>query len=258
MTTVVADDGAIVRAGSWRMRTKYAKYTSCLALVAALSACSDDAGGGDQTVQTYLKKSWGIELTQFDNAEVLVGEDGTQVFSDDGVITVDGLGEYEVSTETIISPVSQGGQVSFFVSNLDLSDERYFLFDQVENYITIGDLTRGVAVSKNPDNTYDVWAFDGDAMDSFSTVPNGFEALKLVEQYNDFKSIPPYLLLTAFAAAHNGTPEARIPLCLPGLKCRDQSVAAQPPVCELFKEFCDCAACLVLDRQGACDLCPDL
>ncbi len=22
--------------------------------------------------------------------------------------------------------------------------------------------------------------------------------------------------------------------------------------------FCDCAACLVLDRQGACDLCPEL
>jgi hypothetical protein len=185
-------------------------------------------------------------------AEVLVGEDGTQVHSDDGVITVEGLGEYEVSTETIISPASQGGQVSFFVSNIDLSDQRYFLYDQVENYITIGDLTRGVAVSKNPDNTYDVWAFDGDAMDSFQTVPNGYEALKVVEQYNDFKTLPPYLLLTAFAAAQNATPEARV-----GLFAKPNT-AAPPPVCEIFKEFCDCAACLVLDRQGACDLCPNL
>ncbi len=226
------------------------------ALFAALAACSTDAGdtsgGGDKTVAEYLKQSWGIELTQFDNAEVLVGEDGTQVHSDDGVITVEGLGEYEVSTETIISPASQGGQVSFFVSNLDLSDQRYFLYDQVENYITIGDLTRGVAVSKNPDNTYDVWAFDGDAMDSFSTVPNGYEALKVVEQYNDFKTLPPYLLLTAFAAAQNATPEARV-----GLFAKPNT-AAPPPVCEIFKEFCDCAACLVLDRQGACDLCPNL
>lgn len=243
------------------MHAKTSICTACLALVAALAACSTDAGdpsGGDKTVAEYLKQSWGIELTQFDNAEILVGEDGTQVHSDDGVITVEGLGEYEVSTETIISPASQGGQVSFFVSNLDLSDQRYFLYDQVENYITIGDLTRGVAVSKNPDNTYDVWAFDGDAMDSFSTVPNGFEALKLVEQYNDFKSIPPYLLLTAFASAHNPTPEARIPLCVIDNSCAKTQVAAQPPVCELFKEFCDCAACLVLDRQGACDLCPNL
>lgn len=244
------------------MHAKTSICTACLALVAALAACSTDAGdpsgGGDKTVAEYLKHSWGIELTQFDNAEILVGEDGTQVHSDDGVITVEGLGEYEVSTETIISPASQGGQVSFFVSNLDLSDQRYFLYDQVENYITIGDLTRGVAVSKNPDNTYDVWAFDGDAMDSFSTVPNGFEALKLVEQYNDFKSIPPYLLLTAFASAHNPTPEARIPLCVIDNSCAKTQVAAQPPVCELFKEFCDCAACLVLDRQGACDLCPNL
>ncbi len=256
MTTVVADDGAIARAGSWRMRLKTSKYISSLLLVAALASCSDDpadTGGGDQTVQTYLKETWGIALSQFDNRDILVGDDGTQVFTDDGVITVDGLGEYEVSTETIISPASEGGQVSFFVSNLDLSDERYFLYDQVENYITIGDLTRGVAVSKNPDGTYDIWAFDGDAMDSFSTVPNGYEALKLVEQYNDFKSIPPYLLLTAFAAAHNATTEARMVI-----KAELGNSAAPPPVCEIFKEFCDCAACLVLDRQGACDLCPDL
>jgi len=239
------------------MRTKFSKCTSSMLLVAALAACSEnvaDTGGGtDQTVADYLQKTWGIAFSQFDNRDILVGDDGTQVLTDDGVITVEGLGEYEVSTETIISPTSQGGQVSFFVSNLDLSDERYFLYDQVENYITIGDLTRGVAVSKNPDDTYDVWAFDGEAMDSFSTVPNGYEALKLVEQYNEFKTLPPYLLLTAFGAAHNATPEARgtIPVGV-------QNTAAPAPVCEIFKEFCDCAACLVLDRQGACEPCPNL
>ena len=255
MTTLGTDDGAIARAGGWWMRTKFSKYTSGLALAAVLSACSDDAGGtggGDSTVKDYLKETWGISLSQFDNREVLVGDDGTQVLTDDGVITVDGLGAYEVSTETIISPASQGGQVSFFVSNLDLTDERYFLYDQVENYITIGDLTRGVAVSKNPDGTYDVWAFDGDAMDQFLTVPNGYEALKLVEQYNEFKTLPPYLLLTAFAAAQTATPEARFGLFT------QYNTAAPPPVCEIFKEFCDCAACLVLDRQGACDPCPQL
>ena len=62
----------------------------------------------------------------------------------------------------------------------------------------------------------------------------------------------PYLLLTAFAAAQNATPEARV-----GLFAKPNT-AAPPPVCEIFKEFCDCAACLVLDRQGACDLCPNL
>ena len=248
------------------MRTNFSKYTSCLAVVAALSACSgggaadtDDTGGasgtvdtgGDQTLAGYLKDKWGIAVSDFSVDVFLVGDDGTQVLVDDGVITVDGLGSQEVSTETIISPASQGGQISFFVSNADLSDERYFLFDQVENYVTIGDLTRGVAVSKNPDGTYDVWAFDGDAMDQFLTVPNGYEALKLVEQYNDFKSISPYIMLMAFAVAHTTVPEARIPTA-----CGDTAVS--PPVCETFKEFCDCAACLVLDRQGACDPCPQL
>lgn len=32
--------------------------------------------------------------------------------------------------------------------------------------------------------------------------------------------------------------------------------AAIPVVCGSFKEFCDCAACLVLKRQGACAQCP--
>jgi len=230
----------------------------CLALMAALAACSDRGAtdtadtGSDQTLREYLKVTWGIEVSDFAVDAFIVDDDGTQLLIDDGVITVDGLGSQEVSTMTVIDPVSSGGQVSFFVSNLDLSDERYFLFDPVENYVTIGDLTRGVAVSKNPDDTYDVWAFDGEAMDQFLTVPNGYEALKLVEQYNEFKTISPYIMLMALAAAHTTVPEARVPV-----HCDDTAVS--PPVCEIFKEFCDCAACLVLDRRnGACDQCPDL
>ena len=78
--------------------------------------------------------------------------------------------------------MAKGGDTTLFVSNLDGSDERYFLYDQVNNYITIGGLTKGAAVSKNPDGSYDVWAFDGpDNKNQDLTVPNGFEALKIVE-----------------------------------------------------------------------------
>lgn len=235
------------------MRLKTSKYISSLILVAALASCADNTAdtGGDQALGSYLKDKWGIVVSDFGVDAFIVDDDGTQTLIDEGVITVDGLGSQELSTMTIIDPVASGGQVSFFVSNTDLSDERYFLYDPVENYVTIGDLTRGVAVSKNPDDTYDVWAFDGEAMDQFLTVPNGYEALRLVEQYNDFKTISPYIMLMAFAAAHTTVPEARVPI-----HCYDTAVS--PPVCEIFKEFCDCAACLVLDRQGACDLCPDL
>lgn len=229
---------------------------SSLVVVAALASCSGDAGSGsgtDQTVADYLKRTWGITVRLDDpDGDFIADDDGVQIFSGDGTITVEGLGEHSFSTMTIVDPAALGGQVSFFVSNLDLSDERYFLYDPVENYVTIGDLTRGVAVSKNPDETYDIWAFDGDSMDQFLTVADGYEALRVVEQYNEFKSISPYLLLMAFSAAHAATPEARsTPSC-------STDTAATPPVCEIFKEFCDCAACLVLDRPGACDPCPRL
>jgi hypothetical protein len=227
-------------------------------VAAAVAACGGDkstastpAEGGDPALSSYLESTWGIRVSGFQQTEFEVLEDGTQVLDDVGTISVDGLGTQQLSTTTLVDSAANGGLVSFFVSSLDGSQERYFLYDPVMSYVTIGDFTRGVAVSKNPDNTYDVWAFDGDDMDNFLTVPNGFEALKLVEQYNEFKTISPYIMLMAFAAAHTTVPEARIPTF-----CSD--TAATPPVCEIFKEFCDCAACLVLDREGACDPCPGL
>jgi len=211
------------------------------------------SGGETREMFEYLANNWGIRLSNFDVDEFDVDDDGRQTAFDDGTIEVEGLGSWEISLTTIVDPASLGGQTSIFVSNADLTEERYFLFDPVENYITIGDLTKGVALSKNPDSTYDVWAFDGDSMDTLTTVDNGFEALKLVEKYNEFTEISPFILLTAFAVAHGPVPEARMEV-----QAFSSNVAAATPVCDIFKEFCDCAACLVLEREGACDLCPDL
>ncbi|MCA9637425.1 MAG: hypothetical protein KC420_15470 [Myxococcales bacterium] len=226
---------------------------------------SDTGATGDtdtagQSVDDYLWETWGIRLLNFDDDGYFdVDENDVQVFMNDGTIEVEGLGTWEIATTSVVDPVAMGGTTSIFVSNADLSEERYFLYDPVEGYITIGDFTKGVAVSKNPDGTYDVWAFDGDAMDTTTTVDNGFEALKLVEQYNDFTQISPYILLTAFAAAHIPTPEPRCTSYQEGYQQKEPDWrAATPPVCEIFQEFCDCAACLVLDRQGACAPCPPL
>jgi len=209
----------------------------------------------DNALPEYLKNTWGIVVTDFTVDDFTVEADGTQVLFDDGTITVDGLGAQAVSTITLIDPAASGGVVSYFVSSADLSEERYFLYDRVENYVVFGDFTRGVAVMKNPDDTYDVWAFDGDTKEQYLTVPNGYEALKVVEDYNEFKTISPHILLMAIAAAHTPVPEARLQVvCNSGL----DRVAASTPVCDIFKEFCDCAACLVLDRNGACDQCPEL
>lgn len=225
-------------------------YTVASALlVLTFSNCGDD-----NPVPDYLKKTWGIQLSGF-TGDFAVAADGTQTFSSTGKITVDGLGSNDITSTTIVSPMAQGGDTTLMVANLDGSDERYFLYDQVQNYITIGDYTKGVAVSKNPDNTYEVWVFnDATKKDQDVTVPNGYEALKLVEQYNGFKTISPYLLLTAFASAHSSTPEARCS----SYGWPPYSTASPQAVCGIFKEFCDCAACLVLNRKGACGKCPQL
>lgn len=234
---------------------------------AAETGDTDGGGTGSMTGETDtggqaadLWDAWGIRVHGFeDDGYFDVDADGVQTFIGDGTIEVEGLGTWPISTTSIVEPMAMGGTTSIFVSNADLSEERYFLYDPVQNYITIGDFTKGVAVSKNPDGSYDVWAFDGDAMDTTTTVPNGFEALKIVEQYNEFKQISPFILLTAFVAAHNPTPEPRCISYQEGYQVSDAKFRAEtPPVCGIFKEFCDCGACLVLDRQGACDACPQL
>ncbi len=225
------------------------------ALVGALSCTGDNATGdtGEETVQEYLKQKWGIRVTGFtEHWDTLETEDGTIIATGSGKISVDGLGESELSTETIISPMALGGDTTLFVSNTDGSDSRYFLYNTVQNYITFGDLEQGVAVSKNPDGTYDLWTFAGESQDNIVTVSDGYEALQVVEQYNGFKDISPYILLMAFAVAQTpATLESRL-----AIDCDD--TAAEPAVCDIFREFCDCAACLVLDRDGACDPCPKL
>ena len=121
------------------MQTELIKITACLVLVAALGSCS--GGGpedtaetaGDQSLAEHLKVNWGIAVDGFSVDAFIVDDDGTQVLFDDGVITVDGLGSQEVSTQTVIDPAASGGQVTFFVANADLSEERYFLFDQVDH-----------------------------------------------------------------------------------------------------------------------------
>lgn len=229
---------------------------ACLAL--ALAGCSGDDSADtavDNALPAYLKNAWGIKISDFTVDEFMVEADGTQILYDEGTITVDGLGAQTLSTITLIDPAANGGVVSYLVSSADLSEERYFIYDRVENYVAFGDFTKGVAVMSNPDETYDVWAFDGDTKEQYLTVPNGYAALKVVEEYNEFKSISPHILLMAIAAAHTPVPEARIQVrCNSGL----DMVAASTPVCDIFKAFCDCAACLVLDRQGTCDLCPEL
>ena len=158
--------------------------------------------------------------------------------------------------------LADGGAATIFITEVETGNERYFLYDQNEGYITIGDFEQGVSVSANPDGTYDLWAFVGDEQDDFLTVDNGLEALKIVATYNEFTETSPYILLMAFSAALTPSDlEARMPTGGQGSGLPNvpgSMNADKPAVCSIFSEFCQCAACLVLDRKGACEPCPGL
>jgi hypothetical protein len=236
----------------------------------ALVACSTLMGCGsdpapapvnslpppDMELVAYLKDTWGITVSGFRETwkqEQL--EDGSTSAYGTGQIAVDGLGTQELSTNTIVIPDEFGTTTSFFVSKPDGSEERYFLYDRMNNYVTIGNAndSQSVIVTANPDKTYQVDTAIGGTWTTVGTNMTGFQALQTVEQYNEFKSISPHIFLMAFAAAHTpSTLESRF-----GLLCQSNTAAA-PAVCSIFKEFCDCSACMVLNKQGACSACPEL
>jgi len=226
-------------------------HSRCRLAAVLLALCLAYCAGEPNPVPEYLKNTWGIRLSGF-SGDYEVGGDGTQIYTSTGKTSVDGLGEKEVLVQTTVQPVAQGGEVVAYVSNPDGSEERYFVYDQSRSDIEIGSPAQGVAVALNPDGTYQVWTYARNGKEGELQVPNGFEALKIVAQYNELKTISPYIFLTAFALAHTSAPEARAP------NSAESNAAATPVVCELFKEFCDCAACLVLNRQGTCARCPKL
>ena len=125
----------------------------------------------------------------------------------------------------------------------------------VRNFIIFGAEDQGIGVDKLGDGTYEVWTFAGNGEVDVQGVTDGYEALRLVEEHAQLSLISPHVLLMAFAMAHTPSYEARMQI-----KCNGGStaIAAQPVVCDIFKEFCDCAACLVVDRPGPCDQCPNL
>ena len=248
------------------MRDYSCRVLASTVLFVSLAGCSasedqsSESGEieGPAHLEEYLKATWGITVEGFYEFQTLnINDDGSSDATAYGIITVEGLGSREIDMWQIQDSLADGGATTLFLTDVETGDERYFLYDQVQNYITIGDLTKGVAVSRNPDDTYEVWTFDGDDQDQLLTVDDGYEALKLVEQYNGFTGISPHVLLSAFVLALSpGDLEARLD---GASEPNDGSqVASDPAVCALFEEFCVCAACLVLDRAGACEPCPDL
>ncbi len=218
------------------------------------SSTSPAPAPASDPVADYLDTKWGIRLSGLEEAadNFIVQEDNSVFTQATAHIDVDGLGGQDLEVTELVDSAQNGGDATFFVSLPGMVDERYFLFSPKDNYITIGDGTQGAAVSQNPDGTYEVWTFVGDSKDMVQTVPNGLEALKLIEQYNGFKDTTPFILLTGFAAAHYPAYDAR------GLHSCKSDTAAPPVVCDIFKEFCDCAACSVMNKAGACELCPGL
>jgi hypothetical protein len=237
-----------------------------VAVAGAFAACeyepamSSDTGPQQPVapIVSYLKDTWGISIVVLESSGVDEQDDGTLTTEALVRIHVDGLGAKELATNTVIISDEFGNNTSFFVSRPDGTDERYFLYDLENRYVTIGNAIddKSVIVSANGDGTYQVDTALGEEWTTIATSVSGAEAMRTVAKYNEYTSIPPHVLLTAFAVAHTPTSlDTRNPINCNDNTVMNQHTAAPPAVCGIFKEFCDCAACLVLDRPGACDAC---
>ncbi len=241
-------------------------FSAAVTLGLALGSVSGCTVEDDEpeTFEVWLQQTWGISIEGLDTLEnVQVYDDGSSDATASGRIIVDGLGEQDIDVYQIQFSLADGGGIGVLFSEPDTGDERYFIYDQVEGWVGIGDDIAGAAVAKNPDGTYSVWTYvgDDDSQDNFVVVENGYEALKIVETYNEFMETSPYILLAAYVSALSPSElEARMPAPSPqeGSPPPPGTEATEPAICTIFSEFCECAACVVLDRAGECDRCPEL
>lgn len=222
---------------------------------------------GDPELAQHLKDTFGIRLIGSNvDPNFYVDEDGDGIFTAEFAIDVEGLGARDLLVEEVVFSAAAGGGVCLYIEDIETGASRYFDFNTTDNYILFSQdlrapddpefVERGAAVGRNPDGTYTVWTFDDEVdggREDETTVATGYDALRLMEEYTDFNSIDPHIMLAAVAIGHTPVPEARVPV-----NCDSGSLALRPSVCSLFKEFCDCAACATLDRDGDCHLCPEL
>jgi len=242
------------------MNCSLTKGVLALALiVGSFSSCA--AEEEPENFGTWLHKTWGISIEGLDKLEnVEMNEDGSSSATASGQITVDGLGSQDLEVFQQQYSLAEGGGLGILFVEPDTGDERFFYYNEVENWIGIGDEIAGAAVSKNNDGTYSVWTYVGEEEEDYLVVENGYEALLVIEEYNEFKDTSPFILLAAYVAALTPSGlEARIPAGQFGEGTPGVPMNAEGPgVCLIFSEFCECAACLVLDRKGECGQCPEL
>lgn len=257
---------------------------TCRAPLAALmaltlcvtAACSDPeptkktvtiSGISDPSLITFLKDTYGLTLTGLEEtAEFELAPNGDLLVEDEFTISVDGLGSRELYMYEEIYSAAEGGGVLLLLEDTATGDYRYFEYNPSDNYLRFSQTAagdprtfpeRGATVQGNADGSYTVWTFDDSKSfdrENEQRAANGYEAMKLVEQYNDFASITPHIMLAAFAFGNTHVPEPRSTA-----DCGNTEAAARPPVCTLFKEFCECVACSTLGRTAeTCAQCPKL
>ncbi len=215
--------------------------------------------GSDQEFIAYLWDTWGIRLSGYQdwdaNYQDLGG--GKWQTTASGYTELDGQGKHAMSIEEDAEPVGAGEDIALFVTDEETGELRFFDYNVAEQYVNIGGADQSVTVLANPDGSYEVWTYDENNpgnKEQKVDVANGYQAVEEVERRNGFKNMSPHLLLTAFALAHTPTPGARVPMTIIG-----GEVSNAPSMCSIFQEFCDCTACLALQKTGGtCDLCPDL
>ncbi len=234
-----------------------------VALGLAVGCSADDET--EPTIPDYLAENFGLYVHGYGEADDTFEQDGAAITEGTGYTWLEGELAREMHVRQELFSAADGGDLVLVVTDVESGDARYFLYNFAENFIVFGEDTsptdsRGAGVQANPDGTYDVWSFDDEVSDrtEVETVPDGYAAMRRVDEFNGFSAISPHVILTGFALAHGPTPEARYPGITINVGDAPPINASPTPVCSTFKAFCDCVACRVLDRGGDCDLCPAL
>jgi len=224
---------------------KLASIVGCAFVVAvAVSACSSKSTSGGTQVE-YTDSELGTWVRQDQPLKVTMGADGSEELVGEETVDVHGV-DHQVQIDTKIMPIAMGGGHTLSVTDMTMSTTRTFAFDPMTNTITFSNGKDTATVTQNPDKTYSV---------NGQPAANGKAAVLLLKSSPVYNDIDTWSFVATYVRCQTCLELAasRAPVdCGGSSGTRGDN---PPAVCDIFRDFCDCAEC---DKLGKvpCSKCP--
>ena len=228
---------------------RFTLYTSTLLAFSSLTLLPQCTSSNPGVGTTFFEDSaLGFEVEDFswDNAvESDADGDGDPEYKEDGNIVFGGeTHDVDLVNEVDVDS-SSGGKTTLTVVDQKSGNTRIYSFVPTTNTLVFADDKSELSVVKNPDNTYTV---DGEP------AANGKAAVALLKRNPIYSDASAWGFIMTYSVCQKCLRRAATRMTE---DCRNSNVRSEGlAVCDIMRDFCDCAICDKTGKADTCSKCP--